>query len=324
MKDILIIGAGPAGLACAMEAKKASLDYVVIEKGCVVNSIYNYPERMKFFSTAELLEIGNIPFNCVQPKPNREEAIEYYRRISKHYELKIYQYQRVTTIEPNEGFFIVKTVDRLQQVQHYQTKNIVFATGFYDNPNLLDIGGEDLPKVFHYYRAAHPFFDRDVAVVGAGNSATQVALDLYRHDARVTLIHRGDDFEAGVKYWILPDIQNRIRDGEIRVLMNAVVVRIEPDKIVVRQGDHTIALANDFVFAMIGYHPDTTLLESIGVIVDSETGVPQMSEHTHQTNVAGVYVGGAMAAGKDTNKIFIENGRYHGEKIVDSILNQRS
>ncbi|RMH68782.1 MAG: YpdA family putative bacillithiol disulfide reductase [Gemmatimonadetes bacterium] len=320
MFDLIIIGAGPAGLACAIDAQKAHLRYLIVDKGCIVNSIYHYPEGMDFFSTSELLEIGNIPFTSPLSKPKREEAIEYYRRVVRHYELNLRQYHTVIDVRRKKNTFEVVSRDRLGREHHDQTRNVVFATGFYDHPNRLNVEGEDLPHVFHYYRSPHPFFGSEVVVIGAGNSATQVALDLYRHDANVTLVHRGADFSRGVKYWIRPDIENRVKNREIRAFFETRVIKIEPDHIHLKQNSRRIVLKADFIFAMTGYHPDMSLLTQLGVTLKPENDAPHINEVTHETNVPGVYVCGSIVAGRDTNKIFIENGRFHGETIVGSIL----
>jgi len=316
--DVVIIGGGPTGLACAIEATRAGLDYVVIEKGCLVNSLYHYPTQLVFFTTPELLEIGDLPFVCEREKPNRIEALKYYRRVAETYRIRIHSYERALSIEGSNGAFRVAT----EQVetgarQVYRARKVVIATGYYDLPNRMGIPGEDLPKVAHYYRDAHPWYDRDVAIIGGANSAALAALDLYRHGARVTLIHRGEALRRTIKYWILPDIENRIEKGEVRALFQHVVKRIEPGRIVVeclRTGEEQ-ELANDFVFALTGYRADDDFLRAAGVAIDPESRRPAFDPETNETNVPGLYLAGVVQAGKETGKIFIENGRFHGQQI---------
>jgi thioredoxin reductase (NADPH) len=317
--DVLVIGAGPTGLACGIEALRAGLDVLVVDKGCVVNSLFNYPANMTFFTTPELLEIGDLPFSTAHQKPTREEALEYYRKVAEHYRLPIAQYQRVETVTGSDGQFHIMTTDQLGRIYDYEVRKLVVSTGYYDLANQLGIPGEELPKVFHYYREPHPFFDNDVLVVGGKNSAAISALDLWRHGARVTLVHRGPAMHHHVKYWILPDIENRIKNGEIKAYFNSSLQLIEPDSVVLEAPDGPVRLKNDFVFALIGYHPDYDFLRAMGIELSSEQCRPVCDPETLESNVAGIYVAGVIVAGSRTNEIFIENGRFHGKLIANDL-----
>jgi thioredoxin reductase (NADPH) len=314
--DVLVIGAGPTGLACAIEAQKAGFKVISIDKGCVVNSIFNYPANMTFFTTPELLEIGEIPFSTANQKPTRQEALEYYRKVAEHYRLPIAQYQWVKTVNGKDGDFQVTTTDRLGRIYDYHTRKLIVATGYYDLANMLNIPGEDLPKVFHYYREPHPYFDNDVLIIGGKNSAAISALDLWRHGARVTLVYRGAKIHHHVKYWILPDIENRIKNGEIKAYFNSSVGEILADHVVIYTPNGVIRAKNDFVFALTGYHPDYDFLRSMGIELSSEQCRPVCDPETLESNVPGIYVAGVIVAGSRTNEIFIENGRFHGQLIA--------
>ena len=320
MRDLLIIGAGPAGLACAIYARNAGLDTVVIEKGCLVNSIYHYPENMTFFTTAELLEIGNIPMTAAAEKPKRIDALKYYRRVAEYFSLDVRDFERVNGISGADLDFTISTEGRFNRRRQYRARKIVFATGYYDNPNLLGVPGEELPKVSHYYHDAHPYHRKKVAVIVGKNSAAIAALELFRNGAEVTLIHRGPDLGREVKYWIRPDIKNRISNGEVTALFRSTVSEIRESEIVVETPEGTQTLCNDFVFALTGYHPDPALLREIGVEIDPDTYVPSHDVETLETNVAGVYLAGSVASGRMTNRIFIENGRFHGERIIPHMI----
>src|SRR5277367_4824254 len=322
MFDVLVVGAGPTGMACAIEAQKAGFKSLIIDKGCLVNSIYHYPQNMVFFTTPELLEIGDIPFTTALPKPNRQEALEYYRRVAEHYRLNIRQYEWVKTVTGEDGDFRVTTTDRNDSIHDYRARKIVMATGYYDLANELKIPGEDLKKVFHYYREPHPYFDTDVVVIGGKNSAAEVALDLWRHGARVTLVHRGPQMHNHVKYWVRPDIENRIKAGEITAHFNSTVQEITADCVVVRTPDGPLQLKNDFVFALTGYHPDYDFLRSVGIELSAEQLRPVCDPENLESNVPGVYVAGVIVAGSRTSEIFIENGRFHG-KLIAAHLTQK-
>ena len=317
--DVLVVGAGPTGMACAIEAQKAGFKSLIIDKGCLVNSIYHYPNNMVFFTTPELLEIGDVPFTTASAKPNRLEALEYYRRVAEHYHLHIRQYEWVKTITGEDRNFRVTTTDRHDAIHDYHARKIVVATGYYDLANKIGIPGEDQEKVFHYYREPHPYYDRDVLVIGGKNSAAEAALDLWRHGARVTLVHRGSQMHHHVKYWVRPDIENRIKAGEIAAHFNSTVQEIGPDFVVLRTPEGPIRMENDFVFALTGYHPDYDFLRSIGIELSSEQMRPVCDPESLESNVPGIYVAGVIVAGSRTNEIFIENGRFHGKLIASHI-----
>jgi thioredoxin reductase (NADPH) len=322
--DVLVIGAGPTGLACAIEARRAGFKTMAIDKGCVVNSIYHYPANMSFFTTPELLEIGDIPFSTAHQKPTREEALEYYRKVAEHYHLDIRQYQSVKTVAGRDGKFQITTTDSVGRIYDYEARKLIVSTGYYDLCNPLGIPGEDLSKVFHYYREPHPFFDTDVLVIGGKNSAAIASLDLWRHGARVTLAHRGLRLHNHVKYWILPDIENRIKNGEISAYFGSTVQEIEVDFVNLDTPDGPVRLKNDFVFAMTGYHPDYDFLRSMGIELSSEQCRPVCDPLTLESNVPGIYVAGVIVAGSRTNEIFIENGRFHGKQIASDLKNKLS
>jgi thioredoxin reductase (NADPH) len=315
--DVVVVGAGPTGLACAIEAQKAGFRAVNIEKGCLVNSLYNYPANMIFFTTPELLEIGDIPFTTAHQKPTRAEALEYYRKVTEHYRLNVRQYENVEVISGGDEHFRVDTRDRISVARQYQCRKVVIATGFYDLPNMMGIPGEGLPKVRHYYSEPHAYFDADVVVIGGKNSAAIAALELWRHGARVTLVHRGPVIHQNVKYWIKPDIENRIRKGEITAHFNTIVKEITPTTVVLLTGDGERTLKNDFVLALTGYHPDFDLLRNVGVQIGGPPDCrPTVDPDTLETNVPGIYLAGVVVAGNRTNEIFIENGRFHGREIA--------
>ena len=318
--DLIIIGAGPTGLACAIEAETRGLDYRVIEKGCIVNSIKNFPLQMTFFTTPELLEIGGLPFVTPYQKPTRLEALKYYRRVADTYRLKLRLYETVLGVEGRDGNFQVRTERRDGRTCDYRARKIVLATGYYDIPNFLNVPGENLSKVMHYYREAHPYYEMEVAVIGGKNSAAVAALDLYRAGARVTLVHRGSRLSSSIKYWIKPDIENRIKAGEIKARFDTAVVEITQRRLLLRhRSGETLSLDNDFVFAMTGYRPDLEFFHSVGVRLDSEDRRPLIDKDSYESNVAGVYLAGVVVAGMFTNEVFIENGRFHGKVVVDHI-----
>jgi thioredoxin reductase (NADPH) len=317
--DVAVVGAGPTGLACGIELQQRGLKAVMLDKGCVVNSIYHYPTNMTFFTTPELLEIGNIPMTSLNEKPNRTEALKYYRKVAEHFHLDIHQYERVDRIAGEDGSFQVFTTDRLGCNHTYQARKIILATGYYDVPNMLDVPGEELDKVIHYYKEAHPYYNQDVAVIGAKNSAAIAALELHWTGARVTLIHRGAAISPSVKYWIKPNIENRIKQGEICAYFNSQLVEILKDSIRVATPGGEIALKNDFVFALIGYRPDLEFLNSTGITLEPATLRPRTNPQTLESERAGIYLAGVIVAGMHTNEIFIENGRFHGRSIAQSI-----
>ena len=312
--DVVIVGAGPTGLACGIECQKRGFSVILIEKGCVVNSLYHYPTNMVFFTTPELLEIGGMPMTSLNEKPVRTEALKYYRRVANHYGLDIRQYERVEAVGGEDLAFMVRT-----DKGSYQAKKVILATGFYDQPNYLNVPGEDLPKVIHYYKEPHPYFNHDVLVVGAKNSAALAALELWWTGARVTLVHRGPGIHANVKYWIKPNIENRIKNGEIPAYFHSRVTAIRAGEVDLETPEGAKTIKNDFVFAMVGYRPDFTFLAAQGVRLDPETQRPPVDAETLESERKGVYLAGVIVAGVFTNEIFIENGRFHGEQIAAAI-----
>jgi thioredoxin reductase (NADPH) len=318
--DLLVIGAGPTGMACAIEAQRAGFTALLVDKGCLCNSLFHYPANMTFFTTPELLEIGNVPFSSPNQKPNRSEALEYYRKVAEHYALDVRQYETVERVSGSDGRFLVHTVDRFGRRLEHRARKLVVATGYYDLPNYLGIPGEDLNKVRHYYDEPHPFFNLDVVVIGGKNSAAIAALDLWRHGARVTLVHRGAEMHRHVKYWILPDINNRIKNGEIAAYFGSNVTNITEDEVSLSTPQGSLTLPNHFVFALTGYHPDFGFIEGLGVTLDEENDrIPVCDPATLESNVPGIYLAGVIVAGERTNEIFIENGRFHGELIAEAL-----
>ena len=320
--DLLVVGAGPTGLACAIEAQKAGLRPVLVDKGCVCNSLFHYPSHMTFFTTPELLEIGGIPFPSPNPKPTRNEALQYYRQVAAYYRLDIRQYHRMERVSGADGAFTVHTADRFGRHGALHARKLAIATGYYDLPNYLNIPGESLSKVHHYYFDPHPYSGTDVVVIGGKNSAAIAALELWRSGARVTLVHRSAEMHRHVKYWIKPDIENRIKNGEVKAYFDSHVVEITPDTVVVSTPQGLETLKNDFVFAMTGYHPDFTFLESLGVRIEGPDKLPVCNPETLESNVPGIYLAGVIVAGSRTNEIFIENGRFHGVQIAKALVAQ--
>ena len=315
--DLIIIGGGPIGIACALEAKKHKLSYLILEKGCLVNSLYHYPTNMSFFSTSEKLELDEIPFISTNPKPKKAEALEYYRRIVTSNELNIHLFEKVTGVDSkNEDFHVVKTSKTT-----YNTKNVVVATGFYDIPNYLNIPGEDLPKVDHYYNDPHYFATQKTLVVGASNSAVDAALEIYRKGGDVTMIVRKPEIGNRVKYWVRPDIINRIEEKSIKAYFNASLSEIKENEVIIKTEDGDITLENDFVLLLTGYRPNFEFLKNIGIdLSDDGKRIPQYDENTMETNVPGIYLAGVICGGMETHKWFIENSRVHAKMIVDNII----
>ena len=313
---MLVIGAGPTGMASAIEAQRAGFSVVLADKGCLVNSLFHYPANMTFFTTPELLEIGDVPFSSANQKPTRQEALEYYRNVAQHYKLDVRQYQQVMAVTGYDGAFRIVTRDRNDKEHEYAAKKIVVATGYYDRANYLGIPGEDLPKVMHYYKEPHPYYDMDVLIIGAKNSAAIAALELWRRGSRVTLVHRGPGIHNNVKYWIKPDIENRIKNGEVQACFNSAVCEIMPESVRLRTPEGEHMLKNDFVFALTGYHPDYEFLESLGIELTRPEMRPVCDPKTFESNVPGIYVAGVIVAGARTSEIFIENGRFHGRQIA--------
>jgi thioredoxin reductase (NADPH) len=318
--DLLVVGAGPTGMACAIEAQKAGLRAVMVDKGCVCNSLFHYPSHMTFFTTPELLEIGDIPFPSTNAKPNRNEALQYYRHVAAYYKLDVRQYHRVDRVTGANGSFTVHTVDRFGRAGALQARKLAIATGYYDRPNYLHIPGESLSKVHHYYFDPHPYFATDVLVIGGKNSAAIAALELWRSGARVTLVHRDSEMHEHVKYWIRPDIENRIKNRDIKAYFCSKVVEITPDSVLIQTPQGRETVKNDFVFAMTGYHPDFEFLEALGVRLEGEDRLPACNSETLESNVPGIYLAGVIVAGARTNEIFIENGRHHGRQIAAALV----
>ena len=317
--DMICVGAGPTGLACAMEAKRAGMRPLVIDKGCLCNSIYHYPVNMVFFTTPELLEIGDLPMVCAAEKPTRTEALKYYRKAAEHYALELRLYERVLRVEGHAGAFTVVTETEEGRQERYRGKNVVIATGYYDLPNEMGVPGENLPHVSHYYTEPHAYWNQDVAVIGGKNSSVEAALDLWRNGARVTLLVRGADLGASIKYWVRPDIENRIKAEQIRAVFHARVKEIVRDGVVLGNGAGVRVVKAKQVFALTGYHPDYGFIESLGVKLDAESRRPLLNANTLESNVKGIYLAGVVVAGKNTNEIFIENGRFHGKQIVEGM-----
>ena len=317
MKDLIIIGAGPIGLACGIEAKKNNLDYLIVDKGMLVNSIYNYPVNTTFFSTSDKLEIGKIPFISHNVKPTRTEALEYYRRVCDAWDLNLDLYNEVLEIEKKESLFILNTRNGIKK-----SKNIVICTGFYDIPYMLNIPGEELDKVLHYYNESHPYYKMDIAIVGAGNSAVDVALDTFRKGANsVTMIIREKEIGGNIKYWVKPDIVNRIESGEIKAFYESQILEIKENTILIETPTGVEKINNDFVLAMTGYLPNYEILKKLGVkINDDEFKTPLYNEETMETNINGVFLAGVICGGLKTNKWFIENSRDHSQKILSTII----
>lgn len=318
--NTIIIGAGPIGLTCGIEATKRNLSYLIIEKGCIVNSVFNYPVNMTFFSTSDRLEIGGVPFVSHGDKPTRREALEYYRRVVDAWKLKINTYEKVLSIDKDKNHFLVIT-DKAK----YESDTVVISTGFFGYPNLLNVPGEDLPKVFHYFKEAHPYAYKKVAVIGAGNSAVDVALETFRRGAEVTMIIREDKLKDSVKYWVKPDIENRIKEGSIKAFFNSTVKEIKEDEIIFNSPEGLKSIPNDFVFAMTAYHPDYDFLSKAGIeFTSDENKNPVFNPETFETNVKGLYLAGVVCGGMETNKWFIENSRDHSEKIFSHITSKKS
>jgi thioredoxin reductase (NADPH) len=317
--EVVVVGAGPTGLACGIELKRRGIAAIMIDKGCVVNSIYHYPTNLVFFTTPELLEIGDIPMTSLNEKPVRAEALKYYRRVADHYRLDIRQYQRVENISGNDGAFVTHATDSHGCPHEYSSQKVILSTGYYDVPNKLNVPGEQLSKVIHYYKEPHPFYNHDVMVVGAKNSASIAALEMHWSGARVTMVHRGAGISSKVKYWIKPNIENRIKSGEIPAYFGSTLTEIFEDSVLISTPEGEKTLKNDFVFAMVGYRPDIQFLEQHGIRFNAALGRPYTDPDTLESDRRGMYLAGVLVAGMHTNEIFIENGRFHGKKIAEAI-----
>jgi thioredoxin reductase (NADPH) len=317
--DMICIGAGPTGLACAMEAKRAGMRPLIIDKGCLCNSIYNYPVNMVFFTTPELLEIGDLPMVCSGEKPTRTDALKYYRKGAEHYELELRLFEKVLSVDGHDGAFTVATETDSGAQERYQTKKVVVATGYYDLPNEMGVPGEHAPHVSHYYTEPYRYWGQEVAVIGGKNSSVEAALDLWRNGVQVTLLVRKAELGGSIKYWVRPDIENRIKAQQIHAIFNAHVKEIRRDGVLIENGQGGRLVEAKHVFALTGYHPDYEFIEALGVKLDPVSRRPELNLDTLESNVKGIYLAGVVVAGKHTSEIFIENGRFHGKQIVKAL-----
>ena len=318
-EEVIIIGGGPCGLAAAIALQNIGIEPLVIEKGNIVNAIYHYPTHQTFFSTSEKLEIGNVPFIIEGRKPKRNQALAYYREVAKREKIRVHAFEKVTgvTKHANNEFTITSSKGE------YHAKYVIVATGYYDNPNYMDVPGEDLPKVFHYFKEPHPYFDKDVVVIGGKNSSIDAALELVNADARVTVLYRGSEYSSSIKPWILPEFESLVRNGIINMEFHANVIEITEDAVIYQVGDEQKKIKNDYVFAMTGYHPDHSFLQKMNVQIEQDTGRPSFNPETMETNEEGIFISGVIAAGNNANEIFIENGRFHGDLIAKAILERK-
>jgi thioredoxin reductase (NADPH) len=321
--DLICIGAGPTGLACAIEATRAGLTALVIDKGAICNSLFHYPVNMVFFTTPELLEIGDLPLVCAAEKPTRMEGLKYYRKVAEHFALQLRLYEMVTKLEGSDGDFIAHTSALDGTENSYHGAKIAVATGYYDLPNELGISGENLPHVSHYYTEPHEYWNQDVVVVGGKNSAAEAALDLWRNGARVTMVHRDAELGPTIKYWVRPDIENRVKSGQIPMHFNSTVKEITAEGVLIENAAGEKLLPARQVFLLTGYHPDFEFIESLGVKLDAKTKKPEMNPETHESNIPGVYLAGVVIGGLRTSEIFIENGRFHGKQIAAALTGRK-
>lgn len=321
-EEVIIVGAGPCGMAAAIALQEKGMEPLIIEKGNVVNSLYHYPTHQTFFSSSDNLEIGDVAFITEKQRPVRNEALTYYREVAKRKALRIHSFEKVVKIEKESSHFILNTENDKKEKKQYKAKFVIIATGYYDQPNYLHIPGEDLPKVTHYFREAHPYFGKNVIVIGGKNSAVDAALELQKAGANVTVLYRGEKYSESIKPWILPGFDSLVRKEKINMVFRANVLKITEDKVFYEVDGEEKEIDNDFVFAMTGYRPNIPFLNQAGIETDPETGVPSYDEETYETNVPNLYIAGVVAAGFDNNSIFIENGRFHGEKIAASIVSK--
>lgn len=318
----IIIGAGPCGLSAAIELQRKGINPLIIEKGNIVNTIYNFPTHQTFFSSSTRLEIGGVPFVSPNFNPVRNEALCYYREVVIRSKLRINTYEEVTDVVSRGNSLEILTKTDKQESLRYEAENVIIATGYYDQPNYLGIEGEELDKVFHYFKEAHPFYDKDVVIIGGKNSSVDTALELYKAGARITVIYRGADYSASVKPWILPVFDSLVKTEKIKMEFNSDVTKITEHEVVYESETGTKTINNDFVFAMTGYHPDIAFLKRMGIQVDESSGKPKINLETHETNIKNVYIAGVVISGYNGNETFIENGRLHGEPIANAILNK--
>lgn len=321
IEHTIIIGAGPCGLSCAIELQRQGVKPLIIEKAGIVQTIYRFPTHQTFFSTSNKLEIGGIPFVTANWKPVRKEALAYYREVAKREELRIHTFETVNDVQKENDIFIVRTVTESGEDKYYKAKHIVVATGYYDQPKTLDVPGEDLPKVMHYFKEAHPYYKKDVVIIGGRNSAVDTALELYKANANITVLYRGKQYSPSIKPWVLPDFDSLVNKDRIKMIFQAEVTKITNNYVYYEVAGKEKVIKNDFVFAMTGYQPNIAFMKKIGIKIDEDTGKPHFNEQTYETNVNGIYVAGVVISGFDGNETFIENGRFHGEKIAQSIIN---
>jgi thioredoxin reductase (NADPH) len=322
MKDVIIVGAGPCGLSAAIELQKINLQSLIIEKNSIVHSIYMYPAYMSFFSSPELLEIGDLPFSTPNEKPTRTEALVYYRNVAKHYQLNIQPYEAVVAIKKTEDHFQVQTINRFQESTTYIARHVVIALGYFEQPNLLGIPGEGLSKVTHYFREAHPYTGMKVVIIGGSNSAVDAALELVRVGAEVTVIYRGASFSASIKPWVRPLFESLVKKGTIRMLFQTNVIQIDPQSLTVQTNTDTLIISNDFVLALTGFRPNRKLLEEAGVQMQPGGDKPVHNPETMETNIKGLYIAGVIASGENANEVFIETGRFHGKLIAQDLADK--
>ncbi|WP_186577827.1 YpdA family putative bacillithiol disulfide reductase [Aquibacillus kalidii] len=318
----IIIGAGPCGMSAAIELQNRGVNPLLIEKGNIVNSIYNYPTHQTFFSSSDRLEIGEIAFVTEKQKPVRNQALAYYRAVAERKQLRINSFERVESVSKQGELFVLQTKNQKDEVTTYQSQHVVVATGYYDQPNFMGIEGEELSKVSHYFKEAHPYYDKDVLVIGGKNSAVDATLELHKAGARITVLYRGSDYSSSIKPWILPEFEALVRKGIVKMEFNANVLEISEDTVSYEVNGDKKQVANDFVFAMTGYQPDQNFLTNMGITIDKSTGRPTFDESSMETNVRGLYIAGVIAAGYNNNEIFIENGRFHGALLAESIVSK--
>ncbi|GEL76137.1 YpdA family putative bacillithiol disulfide reductase [Tenuibacillus multivorans] len=321
-EEVIIIGAGPCGMSAALELQKQGIEPLIIEKGNIANAIYNYPTHQTFFSSSEKLEIGDIPFISERQKPVRNEALTYYRTVAERGQLRINNYEKVITLNTKNNQFILQTRTEKGNEHQYLAKHVIIATGYYDHPNRLGIKGEQLPHVTHYFKEGHPYFNKKVVVVGGKNSAVDATLELEKAGADVSVLYRGSDYSPSVKPWILPLFQSLVKHHKINMYFNAHIKEIKDKELITEINGEELTIEADYVFAMIGYHPDQSFLKNIGIEIDADTGRPMFDEHM-ETNIKNIYIAGVIAAGYNNNEIFIENGRHHGKLIADRIMKKR-
>lgn len=323
-EKVIIIGAGPCGMSCAIELQNQGIKPLIIEKENIVNTIYNFPTHQQFFSSSENLEIGHVPFITEKRKPIRNEALAYYRSVAERKQLRIHSFEKVIDIQSVGSKFHVITENNFLKQNVYEATEVIIATGYYDQPNAMEVPGENLPKVMHYFKEAHPYFNKDVVIVGGKNSAVDAALELYHVGARVTVLYRGHDYSKSIKPWILPEYQALVRKNNIDLVFNAHVKEIKQDTLIYVVHEKMREIKNDFVFAMTGYQPNINFLKKVGIKINEHTGIPYFNEHTFETNVKGLYIAGVIASGFNNNHIFIENGRFHGASIAQAIISSIS